>query len=79
MGDPRPTDIARSAFERVQQHSRMAHTEAAKGKGTTEAMYQSHMAISIGELGSGLAALTTGLRATYILLEEVKRLLEQRR
>lgn len=78
MGEPRPTDIAKSAFGRVQTHSRMAHAEAVKLKGP-EAMYRSHLAISLGELGQGLEAMTTGLRATYILLEEVKRLLEQRR
>jgi hypothetical protein len=37
------------------------------------------MAVALYELGDGLENLTTGIRATYILLEEVKRMLEQRR
>ena len=42
-------------------------------------MYTSNIAVEMYELGEGMEALTTGLRATYILLEDVKRLLEQRR
>ena len=78
MGDQKPTDIARSSFGRVKTHSRLAHVESAKSTGG-DAMYRSHIAVSINELGAGLEALTTGLRATYILLEDVKRMLEQRR
>ena len=78
MGDQKPTDIARSSFGRVKTHSRLAHVESAKSVGS-DAMYRSHIAVSINELGEGLEALTTGLRATYILLEDVKRLLEIRR
>lgn len=78
MGDQKPTDSARSSFGRVKMHSKLAHVESAKSAGN-DAMYRSHMAISMHELGEGLEALTTGLRATYILLEDVKRQLEFRR
>lgn len=78
MAEPRPTDIAKSAFGRVKTHSRMAQTEANKLKGQ-EAIYRAHLSTSLYELGEGLEAMTTGLRATYILLEDVKRVLEQRR
>ena len=79
MADQRPTDKALSNFGRVKTHSRMAHVDGVRDKTSKEGTYQSHMAISLYELGDGLESLTTGLRATYILLEEVKRLLEQRR
>ena len=78
MADQRPTDIAKSSFGRVKTHSKMAHSEAVKLKGS-DSMYRSHIAISINELGEGLEALTVGLRATYLLLDEVKRMLEHRR
>ncbi len=42
-------------------------------------MFRSHLAVSVHDLAEGLESLTVGVRATYILLEEVKRLLEQRR
>lgn len=78
MAEPRPTEKAARAFGRVKTHSRLAHTESTKLKGV-EQMYRSNVAVSIHDLGEGLENLTTGLRATYILLEEVKRMLEQRR
>lgn len=78
MAEERPTDIAKNSFGRVKMHSNMAHTEAIKIKGP-EAMYRSHTSVALNELGAGLEAMTVGLRATYLLLEEVKRLLEQRR
>jgi hypothetical protein len=52
----------------------MAHQIGAKDKGD-EGMYKSHMAIATYELADGMADLATGIRATYILLDEVKRLL----
>ena len=78
MAEPRPTESARSSFGRAKTNSRMAHTESTKLKGA-EQMYRSHLAISVHDFAEGLESLTTGIRATYILLEEVKRLLEQRR
>ena len=79
MSEKRPTEKALGNFSRVKQHSRMGHSEGVRDKTSKEGQYQSHMAISIYELGEGLENLTTGIRATYLLLEEVKRMLEQRR
>ncbi|HQU92640.1 MAG TPA: hypothetical protein PLK77_10110 [Pyrinomonadaceae bacterium] len=78
MAEPRPTEKATGNFGRVKTHSRMAHSESTNLK-DPEQMYRSNMAVVLYELGDGLENLTTGIRATYILLEEVKRLLEQRR
>lgn len=78
MAEPRPTEKAASSFGRAKLNARMAHSESTKLKGA-EQMYRSHMAISLHDLSEGLENLTTGIRATYILLDEVKRLLEQRR
>ena len=78
MAEVRPTDSARGSFGRAKMNARMAHRESTQLKGA-EQMYRSHLAVSVYDLAEGLESLTTGLRATYILLEEVKRLLEQRR
>ena len=75
MSEKRPTDSAKIHFGIAQTHSRMAHQIAAKDTGD-DGMYKSHVAIAINELADGLNDLTTGIRATYILLEEVKRFLE---
>lgn len=76
MSDKRPTEQARQNFDRAKTHSAMAHQISAREK-DQEAMYRSHSAVSLQEIAEGLGNLTTGLRATYILLEEVKRLLER--
>jgi hypothetical protein len=78
MAEQRPTEKAGNNFGRVKTHSRMAHSESTKLKGA-EQMYRSNLAVAMYELGEGLENLTTGIRATYILLEDVKRMLEQRR
>jgi hypothetical protein len=78
MAEQRPTEKAGNNFERVKSHSRMAQIESTKLKGA-EQMFRSNLAVAIYELGEGLENLTTGIRATYILLEEMKRMLEQRR
>ena len=78
MSEKRPTDSAKIHFGIAQTHSRMAHQIAAKDKGD-DGMQKSHVAVAIYELADGLNDLTTGIRATYILLEEVKRLLEQQK
>jgi len=78
MAEPRPTEKATNNFGRVKSHSRLAHSESTSLKGQ-EQMYRSNIAVALYELGDGLENLTTGIRATYILLEEVKRMLEQRR
>lgn len=76
MSEKKPTESARVHFGIAQTHSRMAHQIAAKDKGD-EGMYRSNISVAIYELADGLNDLTTGIRATYILLEEVKRLLER--
>ena len=78
MSEKRPTDSAKIHFGIAQTHSRLAHQISAKNQ-DNEAMYKSHVAVAIYELSDGLNDLTTGIRATYILLEEVKRLLEQQK
>ena len=76
MGEKKPTESARVHFGIAKTHSQMAHQIAAKHM-DDEAMQKSHMAISVYELADGLNDLTTGIRATYLLLEEVKRMLER--
>ena len=78
MSEARPTESARASFGRAKTNARMAHGESTKLKGADQ-MYRSHLAISVYDLAEGMESLTTGLRATYLLLEEVKRLLEQKR
>lgn len=78
MAEPRPTEKATGNFGRVKTHSRMAHSESTKLQGQ-EQMYRSNMAVALYELGEGMENLTVGIRATYLLLEDVKRLLELRR
>lgn len=78
MSEKRPTESAKMHFGIAQTHTRMAHQIAAKDKGD-DGMYKSNVAVAIYELADGLNDLTTGIRATYILLEEVKRLLEQQK
>lgn len=78
MSEKRPTDSAKFHFGVAQSHSRLAHQIAAKDKGN-EGMYKSHVVVAINELADGLSDLTTGIRATYILLEEVKHSSNNRR
>ena len=78
MSEKKPTDSARMHFNIAKTHSRMAGQIGAKDKGD-DGMYKSNTSISIYELADGLNDLTTGLRATYLLLEDVKRMLERQR
>lgn len=77
MSERKPTDEARSRFGMAQSQAKLAHQISMKEKGDT-GMYKSHIAVSLYEVTTGLNAMATGLRATYILLEEIKRLLERR-
>ncbi len=77
MSDKKPTESARVHFGIAKSHSQMAHQIAAKNQGD-EGMQKSHMAIAVYELADGMADLATAVRATYILLDEVKRLLQSR-
>lgn len=78
MSEKKPTEEAIVHFGIAKTHSRLAHQIATKDKGDS-AMYNSNLVISLYEIADGMASLATGLRATYILLDEVKRLLEQQR
>ena len=78
MSDKKPTESARAHFGIAKTHSQMAHQVAAKHKGD-DGMQQSHMAIAVYELADGMADLATGIRATYLLLDEVKNLLQRLR
>lgn len=78
MAEQRPTEKATHNFGRVKTHSAAAQGEATRLKGP-EQMFRANVAVALYELGDGLENLTTGIRATYLLLEEVKRLLELRR
>ena len=71
----KPTEEARIHFGIAKTHSREAHVIAAKEKD----MFKANSAVALFEIADGLENLTTGIRATYILLEEVKNLLEQQR
>jgi hypothetical protein len=77
MSEKKPTESAIMHFGISKTHSRMAHQISAKSQGD-ESMQKSHMAIATYELADGLADLATGIRATYLLLDEVKRLLQSR-
>ena len=77
MSEKKPTESAIVHFGIAKTHSRMAHQISAKNVGD-ESMQKSHMAIATYELADGMADLATGIRATYLLLDEVKRLLQSR-
>ena len=77
MSEQKPTESAKIHFGMAQTHSRLAHQISSKEAGN-EAMFKSHTVIAINELADGLSDLTTGLRATYLLLDEVKQLLVRR-
>ena len=77
MGEKKPTESAIMHFGISKTHSQMASQLAAKDKGN-DGMQKSHMAIATYELADGMADLATGIRATYLLLDEVKRLLQSR-
>jgi hypothetical protein len=63
----RPTQEAEYAFNRA----------AGFFIGPTESATTGQMAYMLKEMASGLAHLSRGLRATYILLEDVKQRLDQ--
>lgn len=77
MSEKKPTDEARFQFGMSQSQTKLAHQISMRDK-SSEGMYKSHIAVSLHQIAEGLNAMATGMRATYILLEEVKRLLERR-
>ena len=76
MSEKKPTESAIMHFGIAKTHSRMAHQISAKSQGD-DGTQKSHMAIATYELADGMADLATGIRATYLLLDEVKRLLSR--
>jgi hypothetical protein len=77
MSEKKPTDQARFQFGMALTQTKLAHQISMKDKGN-EGMYKSHIAISLQQIAEGLNAMATGMRATYIVLEDIKRLLEHR-
>jgi hypothetical protein len=67
----RPTESAINEFHVVRQHSGRAFIRIPVGDPNAE------IALAIKSLADGLINLSTGLRATYMLLEEVKGLLQK--
>jgi hypothetical protein len=73
MGD-RPTESAWEAFGRAVSYAGKAHTDLfVIDKKTHQDRANLFLAQAIASLGSGLQELSTGLRATYILLEQIDR------
>ncbi len=66
-----PTDYAKVHFEGV------ANTQSSRILATDDSEFKSGLSGSLGGLGSGLAEMATGLRATYMLLEQVNKKLDQ--
>ena len=64
-----PTDYAKIHFEGV------ANTQSSRILVDSE--FKEGLSGSLGGLGSGLAEMATGLRATYMLLEQVNKKLDQ--
>jgi len=68
----RPTQIAWQAFFRAEDlASAAARKEPEKDGSVKNILY--YMALSLGNIAIGLKELSVGLRATYILLEQVNR------
>jgi hypothetical protein len=65
----RPTDSAQMMFNLSTELSRAA-AHSAKNKGDVA---QEGVALAVNHIAQGLSHLSEGLRATYILLEEVQR------
>jgi hypothetical protein len=72
----RPTDDAINYFANAKLRSRDARSLRIGGK-SNEA--EKEDALAFEEMLSGLQSLARGLRATYILLEEVKGMLQRAR
>jgi hypothetical protein len=75
----RPTEQAQKWFENAQTIAARAERTLWKTP-MTSSSHQSGIydqAMALGNLAKGLGEIAVGLRATYILLEEVKNLLER--
>ena len=75
---PRPTETAEMLFSMARQHIAPAHSpqgdQVPKG-----AEVPAPLINSVTFMIDGLSAMNTGLRATYMKLEEIERLLKQLR
>jgi hypothetical protein len=65
MAGMRPTDIAKMLFD-------MAHNEIAQAKNAQVNEIPSDLIDTLNWIIQGLAAMNTGLRATYIKLEQIE-------
>jgi hypothetical protein len=73
----RPTDEAHTFFDDALKHievagHRLATLQGGGGNAGDKAVADLELARGLWDLTQGLQHLTTGLRATYILLEEVR-------
>jgi hypothetical protein len=68
----RPTDDAHDFFDEALKHIEIAGHQLATSAPTDKGVADLELARGFWELTKGLQSLTTGLRATYILLEQVK-------
>jgi hypothetical protein len=71
MGDTKPTEIAQAYFDAVVQN-------AVRGSSTNK-FEPRDLAYSLSKMCEGLGQMAVGLRATYILLGEVKELLQRQK
>ena len=72
----RPSEIAHMDFESAGSAGMEAYKFANGGSGDKDS-YEIRMAQAVTSTAYGLDALATGLRATYILLEEINRKLDR--
>ncbi|MEP6850290.1 MAG: hypothetical protein ABI999_15630 [Acidobacteriota bacterium] len=69
--DMRPTERAKLMFLAADTTSNVARSTIQDKD--PDAIYKTMLADSLNSLAKGLSELATGIRATYILLDEVKR------
>ena len=79
----RPTERANKNFSHAGGSANQASHQIKRAGPLTnddlDRLYKFNLAEAMSYLAQGSMAMAEGLRATYILLEEVKRLLEQQR
>lgn len=69
----RPTEDAIDNFRLAEQHIKTAGTRIKNNPSPADKQFaDNELAYGLYYIAAGLGALSTGLRATYILLEEVK-------
>lgn len=76
----RPTDDAINNFTLAGQHIKTAGQRIKHNPSVADKQFaDNELAYGLFYIAAGLSALSTGLRATYILLEEVKAAAQQRK